>query len=228
MAADDGFDNDQDFFDEQPPKPGMSTGIKILIGVIVGGGFLGLLCCGGGIWWANRAAESFQLKESAEDVRAITEGIVKIEIPEQFAPQAALNFEMVVKMAVAVYGDESNQSGLMIMEFKQPGGQPQANQGPMIEQQLQQVETMYEQQSLGRFFSREGLESSEMETRELTVRGNPVEFEFSKGIGTLSETELQQIEGTFETKSGAIRIFVQVPAEDYDEEALVKMIESIE
>ena len=219
-----------DFDDGRTAKPGMSTGVKVLIGVLVGGGLLSLLCCGGFMFFGWSVAKQVELKTTPEEVREIGGKIAKIDIPAEYAPQAGLKMELFgVVMAIASYSDTDGDAGVVLMQVKMPEQQGQQEQANLqLDQQFQQIQEMYRSQSLGQHYLPEPLTSSESEPRELTVRGEPVEFQFTKGHGSMSDQEMRQVEGTFSSDGGRIRIIVQMPEEDYNEDDVVKMIESIQ
>jgi len=218
-----------DFDDGRAAKPGMSTGVKVLIGILAGGGLLTVLCCGGVFFFGWSVAKQVELKTTPEAVREIGSKIAGIDIPAEYAPQAGLKMELFgVVMAIATYSNADGDAGVVLMESKfpeQPGQQGQMEM--QLEQQFQEIENMYQQQSLGKFYSREKLSDTESTSRELTVRGAPVQFQFTKGKGMVSGQEMREVAGSFPSKGGRVKIIVQMPEEDYNEEEVVKMIESI-
>lgn len=221
-----------DFSDDtsrgQAAKPGMSTGVKVLIGVLVGGGLIMLLCCGGVFFFGWSVAKQAELKTDPPEVQKIAEGIAKVELPADYAPQAGLNMEVLgVGIAIATYADGESGIVLMSAKFPQQAGAPE-QRDLQINQQFQQGQDMYIAQSQGKYFTPESLKNTESEARELTVKGQPTEFQFTKGTGTVSGTELRQVEGTFADGDRSVRIIVQVPEDKYNEEEIVKMIESIQ
>ena len=176
--------NDE-FDDGRAAKPGMSTGVKVLIGVLVGGGLLSLLCCGGFVFFGYTMAKKAEIKAAPEEVRAVATQIADQELDQ-----------------------EQTQM--------------------QLDQQFAGIKDMYQQQSMGQYYFPEPLTGSESETRELTVQGEPVEFLFTKGHGSMSDQDMRQVEGTYSANGGRVRIIVQMPEEYYNEEEIVKMIESIQ
>ena len=65
------------------------------------------------------------------------------------------------------------------------------------------------------------------ESREFEIRGEPVKFLFSEAEDPASDVAYRQITGSFPGKEGVAMLILQVPAEGYEEETFVKMIESI-
>ena len=104
---------DEDRFDDrldssrrpQKAKKGMSSGIKVVIVLVCVFGGLFVLCCGVGIYFVSNAADS--VTESPEDVIAITQDIVDIEIPgELFVPQFGMDLNLFF-MQMKMVGDGS-------------------------------------------------------------------------------------------------------------------------
>lgn len=223
--------NDE-FDDGRAAKPGMSTGVKVLIGVLVGGGLLSLLCCGGFVFFGYTMAKKAEIKAAPEEVRAVATQIATIDIPAEYEPQAAINMnvEMVgLTMAMAVFADGDEDAGVILMQVKIPEQELDQEQTQMqLDQQFVGIKDMYQQQSMGQYYFPEPLTGSESETRELTVQGEPVEFLFTKGHGSMTDQDMRQVEGTYSANGGRVRIIVQMPEEYYNEEEIVKMIESIQ
>ena len=69
-------------------------------------------------------------------------------------------------------------------------------------------------------------ESSES-TRELTILGTSVTFRFVKGKSATSQRILRKVTGSFISGKGFVALIYTIPDENYDEDAVVRMIESI-
>jgi hypothetical protein len=189
---------------------------------------LSLLCCGGFVFFGYTMAKKAEIKAAPEEVRTVASQIATIDIPAEYEPKAAINMNvemMGVTMAMAVFADADDDAGVVLMQVKMP---EQEQSQMQLDQQFAGIKDMYQQQSLGKYYFPEPLTGSESETRELTVQGEPVEFQFTKGHGSMSDQEMRQVEGTYSANGGRVRIIVQMPEEDYNEEEIVKMIESIQ
>jgi hypothetical protein len=68
--------------------------------------------------------------------------------------------------------------------------------------------------------------AEETRKRTVTVCGKPVEFDFNKGKDPF-ENVMNEVVGMFETSQGMVLFDLTAPSEGFDEEAVVKMIESI-
>ncbi len=213
--------NDE-FDDGRAAKPGMSTGVKVLIGLLVGGGILGLLCCGGMIYLGKQAADGFKVVETPAEVDALTKEIIQIDIPEQFTGKMGMKLNFIVfSMEMAVYEGVTSDSQLMIIQTTQPGA-------ASPEEQMEEIKRQMEQQGQSGEFDQQELQDAETETKSLTVRGQPVDFQFTTGMGEDGETTIHQISGAFPSGEGLVILMIQMPDEDYNEEEIVKMIESIQ
>lgn len=217
---DDGFEDNRGFDDAPPAKKGMSTGVKILIGLLAGGGVFALICCGGLFYLGQKVIDS--AVETPEEVRQVSESIVHMEVPERFTPKLGIKFELFgVGMAMARYIDEDSKSVITLMQTSQPGGDAP-------EHEMERIEESLDQQGLGDQFRKAEIENAEVEPRNLTIRGKEVEFKFVKGQNAETGEELRQIMGTFPGNGGAAILLIQIPAESYNEDEIVQMIESIE
>jgi hypothetical protein len=220
-----------DFRDEQSLKQGMSSTAKVLLilGAIAGVGLLA--CCGGGVYFGFKAKDVFQefaknaISSDPAVIRQRTQEIVHIDIPEGFEPSQSLQFSMMnVAMKQVVYQRKgSGGSMLMIMETNQP------MQGANTKQQREQMlRAMRQQQGQQPDQLNDELNEENSETREFTINGEKVPFEFIKGTGTDNARAFRQVVGIFRVKSATVMVMLMVPEGEYDEPAVVRMIESIQ
>ena len=208
----------------QPPKKGMSGGMKALLIVGIIFGLLILLCCGGlvGFGIYMRSYVSDAMSQDPIVIAERTARFVEMEIPPQLSPM--MSFDMTIPfsdealMVWVVYADEPSGSTLMM-----------ASLGPMMAQQnqddvRQQLEQSMRQQGVA---AGEGADEWEGSVKEIEVRGEPVAFDFSVGKNTDTGAQRIEVSGMFEGKSGPVMLIVSADAEVIDEEAVVEMIESI-
>ena len=232
MSTDDNWDDDayddrygdEDRFDDQfdsrerprKTKQGMSSGMKVLIVLLCGFGGLFVLCCGGGIYVVVKAANS--ATEVPEEITAITQDIVEIEIPEQFVPEQGIDLNMIfMKMKMVSYTLTDANGKLMIMEMNISGVPPE-DQEPQMRQQIRSKN----------FGEKELIVNEEkIETRTFTIRGKEVDFQFAEAEDPQTKTAYRQVSGVFPGKQGTAFLMLQIEEEGYDEDAVVKMIESI-
>jgi hypothetical protein len=206
-----------DRFDAQrkEPKPGMSTGMKVLIILLCVGGLGFLLCCGGIFYFASKVDMEFN--DDPTVIRKVTAEIVDIEIPDLFEPKASVSMNVfVVEMKMVVYGAKDEKGILMITEMDTPTAEGN-------EQQQAQMRKSMQQQNFGE----KNLTTKRSESREFEVRGETVKFQFAEAEDEASGTAYRQVTGAFPGKEGNTFLMLQIEEEQYDEEAVVKMLESI-
>jgi hypothetical protein len=200
---------------EEPParRPGMSTGAKVLIVLLSIAGLALLLCCGVGLWiWSTG---TFEVVETPEAAIETTQEIVSIEIPELFQPKQSMSMGLLgFGFEMAIYETQDGEGGLVIGEMK---GVPAGNAQP----EMQMRQALRRQDGQGE------LKVNKTETREFEVRGQKVRFEFAEAVDDAGN-EFRTVSGAFSTADGQGFLLLQMPAESYDEDAVVKMIESIE
>jgi hypothetical protein len=204
-----------------PPKPGMSGGAKLLIVLGIVLGILVLLCCGGLIG----TAYYFSTKVISSDpavVAAKTGEITQIEIPAGLKPQ--MSFDMKVPfsgqrmMLWTVYLDEATDSTLVLFAFGEGTAPPNADQ------MQRQMDQSLRQQGMGQ---QEKITIKETDKKQVEIRGQPVTFTISKGVGEKSGSPRIQVTGVFQGKTGPAMLMFNADAEKYSEEEIGKMLESI-
>lgn len=198
-----------------PPKSGMSGGTKLLL--ILGGigGLLALVCCGGIGFVVFKYRNAMSTDPAT--VRATTSEIATIAIPDGFTPVMSMNLPW-PPMKMATYQDSSQQGMIVLMEMdaSMGGADPEQMRIQMQQQLRQQGQPQAD------------VQVQQSETRQLTVRGQPTEFVFSKGTNTQTNTEFWQVTGTFQSQGGTALLIVMVPADQMTEEEIVEFIESIQ
>ncbi len=210
---------DEESFDESlygetpvPQKQGCSTGAKVLLVMLfMAGGFFAL-CCGGVIW----AFSQIDFDETVEGVRAMTEDIVDIDISESFEPQHAMEMDLLImSMKLAIYTAETDDSVLILAEMDFPTADQQQTQAKM--------EIILRQQDHGGRY----VDIISSEIREFEIRGQTVKFVFAECEDIDTGEAVRQITGKFPGRQGMGFLMLQVEEESYDEDATVRMIESI-
>lgn len=207
-----------------PPRQGMSTAGKVLL--ILGIVFLVLilLCCGGLVattfWARSYAKESFS--EDPQVVRQVTAEIGQIDVPEAMRPSFSMNMKIPFSeqrlMTMVAYEDKETQSVLILASF----GEAMAAQNR--EQLRSQMRETLRQRGLEQ---EKTSEPQETEEREITVRGQPEKFAFIKSKDAKTGKPRLEVSGTFEGKDGINLFQFSGDAEKYDEQKVVKIIESI-
>lgn len=126
-----------------------------------------------------------------------------------------------------IYGKPGSQSMIMIIEINEAA---QGRQGTDLKEQRRQILRSMRQQQQGQPGGQPGNVNAEMdeessETREFTVDGQKVPFEFIKGNS--GGTPTRQVVGILPGRQGMVMVMAMIPESDYDEELIVKMIQSI-
>lgn len=205
-------------FEPEKQKQGMSTGTKVVIILLCIGGGLVALCCGAGIYIVS------SLKGSASEdpavVAEVTKQIAEIDIPKTYQPKMSINADFwfsPVKLRMAAYEGPA-KSTLMLMEV--------ANKTADEDESKQFKQQMQQQGQGGRV---RDLDIKESKVREFTIRGRKVPFHFRKGVDRKTNVACREVSGTFDGKDKAsvVVFMLQTPEANYDEKAVVKMIESI-
>lgn len=214
-----------DFQDAPQQKQGMSSTAKVLLILGSIGGLALLVCCGGAAFVAYKFKQNFSITSTPAEVNQQTQEIMQVEVPDEFPPMMAMKIKLgPVDMRLATYGTEgSDPSMLLIMEMKSLPGQPQGNPRQMRDQMLQQMRQNQQQQ--GQQMVNVIEESSE--SRDFTINGQKVPFEFVKGKNAEDGTAYRQVVGVIPSGEGFIMIMLATPEAKYDEDKIVKMIESI-
>ncbi|MFH1266140.1 MAG: hypothetical protein ABIK89_10460 [Planctomycetota bacterium] len=207
----------------QPPqKKGLGCGCKLLILFGVLSVLLVVACCGGGIWMGMHFSNS--VSEDPDVAVAVTEKMVRMDIPAELEPVGSLNVTWPLTggtiIVGAAYADESTQSLLVLASF-----------GSIFAEEMQQQEML--DQLDQDVLQAKGLvpvvnvQDWETHEKEIEVRGQPVTFSFSVGQDVDSEAQRIEVNGTFEGEDGPVKFWFRADAEKFDEDTIVKTIESI-
>jgi hypothetical protein len=209
---------------EQPRKQGMSSTAKVLLvlGTIAGVGLL--LCCGGLAFVGFKYKDIFQgIAESTSSDPAVikrrTQEVVQIDIPSEFTPTMMMGGQFEGKgMIEFIYQNPANQgSMLLIMEQNLPS--------PPGQTPKQRRDAMLHGMKQGQQFGGMNIQEESTETRDFTINGEDVPFEFAKG--TVNGVQSRKIVGVFPGKKGDILLMLILAEKDYDDEKIVNMIKSI-
>ena len=212
-----------------PPRPGMSTGAKVL--VILGIIFvvLAILCCGGiaamTFWTRSYVKNAFS--QDPQVVRRVTAEMLTIDMPTELQPQASINakipFTGQEAMRMVIYAHEASNSSIVLMSFNPDLGQQ--NQAQFD----RQMDDALRQRGLSQKEHEEQANwQSKSEERELQVAGKPVNFTFTRRTNADSKEERLDVRGTVQGKTGPVMIAASVDTSVVSEEKLVETIESIQ
>lgn len=216
MSNDNFYSEENDFQPEEfsaPPKNGMSTGVKVLL-VLSGAGLLCMLLCCGGLFYVAKQAD-FKMTEKKEEIIEIQNDITDITIPDSFKPQAGMSVNVVgTRIRMAIYEEENKQGALILMSLG------------MLDDGMVDMEQEFRKSLKQQNQNQRELNITKEEQREFTIKEQKVKFNFAEGTDKNGK-EFHQITGVFSGNNGAAFLFLQVASENYNEEEIVKMIESI-
>jgi hypothetical protein len=207
---------------------GRASSLKIALGLA---GFVvaaGLLLCGGVAAYVAWVDSKTPVGENATppvkdpaSILKVAATIVDIDVPAGFEP---ISDDSQVHIAKVTFGRATHDGALlklarMSLADKPPGSDPSerlAVMPHMIEMGEPRVNTAFLPGS-----------ASPETTRKLTVLGRSVPFRFVRGTRAPEEPKVAKVQGAFLTKKSMVGLIFTIPETEYDEEAVVKMIESI-
>ena len=207
------------------PKKSVGTGVKALVALLLGGGLLAALCCGAGVL---DFVTAFEEERTPAGVRARTDELLTIALPDDYSPRAAY----VITMPIARWmADQRLDSAL----YDTPGGgrfevtkmrfAAQVAADPAAQRQMedQHFEFLKQRRGFMPIFKQ-----TRSDTRTLlTADGRSVDWTFSEGFEKGMD-DARQISGTIEDDLVVYTLRWNLPTEEYDEEEVVAMLESIE
>lgn len=201
-------------------KKGWSTTTKVIVVLAVVFGGVAVVCCGGLAYFGM----SFQPKTNPQEVTAISKEIVDLEIPADFQPLIALDAQMFgYGMQLALHESPKDGSTLMVLAIlaggEQIDGNGEAEMNRTIQQQLQQQHQQLAQQTLR-------VEGSDP-PRTIEVRGQQVEFSFEDCEDVSTKAKFRRVTGAFNGKNGFAGVMLVIHEDSYNEDAVIKTIESI-
>ncbi|MCA9005461.1 MAG: hypothetical protein KDA70_09340 [Planctomycetaceae bacterium] len=213
MSDDNFYSEENDFVPESSlqPKQGMSTGVKVLLALLGFGGLCMLLCCGGGFYFAKQAG--IKITQNKAEIKKLKDEIADITIPDSFEPQAGVSMKFLnMRMAIYEYDPRPGEMVLLSMGIADDG---------MLDMDKEFRKNMKNQNQNHR-----DLTITKEEQREFDIDGETIKFNFAEGTDNNGK-EFHQVSGVFPGKSGAAFLFMQIASDNYDEDEIVGMIESI-
>jgi hypothetical protein len=213
-----------------------ATGSSFKMGLRVAAAAAGavLLLCGGVagyVAWIGAPADEVALdsakspvNESAKDserILAIFHKIVDIDVPADFVPLSGDSFGM--GRTVTIGRKDADGALLKLSRMDLPTTQGDGT-APAPDQMLLQMTEKGSELTTSTFSEVSGDSAS---NRELTVLGKPETFQFLKGKRQAGGKTLRKAGGAFTIGNSRVALIYTIPEEEYDEEAVVRMIESI-
>lgn len=221
MSDDNFYSEENDFQQDEfsaPKKQGMSTGVKVLLFFVAFGGVCMLLCCGGLYYAAKNMDLKMQVTEKVPEIIAIQNEITEITIPEQFVPKAGVTFSIIGKgMKMVIFEPADVQGVLILMSITVPDD-------GMIDMEKEFRNSLNDQNQNQ---NHRKLDITKEEPREFTIKGKKLNFTFAEGTDKQNGEKFHQVTGVFPGKNSPAFLMLQIESDEYNEEEIVKMIESI-
>lgn len=200
----------------QPPEPSRGCSFPALLVLGLLGGLVILVCagmCGLGMYLFLPSETTV-----AEDIAQIQREIIELELPDFLEPILAQKIDnLFVTARLCVYRHRQGRGLLRIAAVDWSGGD---------EKKLEQ-EWLEELSQLPVGDDPRRLEVSQSETREITVGQQSVPFRFEEGQDLSSATRYRQVIGDFTTAAGSVRLFLQLEAEVWEEDAVIQLLNSL-
>lgn len=209
------------FESEMEPKPqskGCGTKVLVILGIVFV--VLAVVCCGGAgiLYYMIKPT----ITEDPAEVRAKTAEIAAIEIPDQLEPTTAMSMKIPLNdigVTMVTYTDEDTggflSMSMLAAEGLAPGKEAEMRRG---------FEQMTNQQNVQ---GPENIEATEESEVTMEIRGETATFTISKGAGQQSGGSRIAVVGTFQGKEGPTVFVLNVDAEQFSEEEVIEMLESI-
>jgi hypothetical protein len=194
---------DPEATEPQPKKK--SSALKWVL--IILGGLCGLCCCGiiGGVGYLGMQAG---VSIDPATGRTRTQEITEIEMPAGFNPSFSMSVPGQMKMIFWM-----GPGGMIVL---------MEGQGNVSKEDLRQrIDSEMKKQG-----NQGNIVIENRETKTYTIRGQETSFEIAKGKA--EGKDVWQVTGAFPSKSGGQAVIVMIlPADQYDEAAIDKLINSI-
>lgn len=214
----------------------MSTGSKVMLVLLAIFGGIVLLCCGGGLFIYSRIRTS--VYETPAEVAAVRKQIMQIDVPDQFKPAGGADIDLFIyRMKMATYQRKEGVSQIAIVKIDVTFGQSEMKQAR--EQMRQQGAIPAD------------LENAKSENRTYEIDGEKIDVSFTHGKLKKDSTVFKQPEGNgrgpqpvvvpeeyagkdwyavqmlVPQSDGMVLLMVTGPEDEFDEQEVDSMIESI-
>ena len=204
------------------PKKAVGTGVKVLVGLVVGGGLLAALCCGGVIWDSFAAVE---VDDTPAGVRAKTDELLTLAVPDDYEPRAGRGISLPVlrwiapaRLDAALY-DTPGGGRLELVRTHLPPNLPADDR--------EEYRQLLDQQLTGQVGAGPRFTMTKSDTRALpTADGRTVAWSFAEGTaGALGDA--RQVTGTVEEGPDVYTLELLLPEAEYDEAEVVALLQSL-
>jgi hypothetical protein len=191
-----------------------------------------LLCCGGAYWWGQRVMNDFrqgfeeglaELEELDEmyfddpaAIAGLTTSIVEITIPPRYEPSFGQDLTSANHLRKQVnYESEDGLGGVVIREMLAGNVTTRDEAARILAGELTEEGWFY------------AFEPASTEQRTFMVNGEECVFEFRAGRDPDSGDDVREVVGTVPSSGGVVYLAVYDTVANWDEAAIVAMIESI-
>jgi hypothetical protein len=161
-------------------------------------------------------------------VRKIAAAIVDIDLPAVFEPIEGLRYDVRRR---AVFGKKTEDAAILKLGAcntatgRSPS--PASLDDPMMMKYVLGIAETENGRTTTILKAAQSQKKGEYLQRDLTVLGQKAAFAFKHGKRTSDNKPVWKIWGSFTTANGAAALILLVPESEFDEEAIVRMIESI-
>jgi hypothetical protein len=172
------------------------------------------------------ASQRIPPTEDPDIVMTVAAGIARIDLPEGFEP---LEAQGMMSKRRAVFGKKSDNAALLKLagsNWKLFEDAPRANSDDAIRFEVMKIAESNDNGRTHTVLKSTRKEMNSMQ-RELSVLGDKAMFEFRQGTRESDKKPVWRVWGTFRIPKGMAALIYLVPEAEFDEEAVVRMIESI-
>lgn len=173
------------------------------------------------------------------EMRLVAGTIVNIDLPDGFEPVEAENMQTVRK--VAFVRRSSGEAVLKLARLDVPEDVPKFDprmqeQDPEVHERFLEMMAQFGKRDFARVsemaekgseLTDTAVEAPDGTERELAVSGERVVFRFQNGTLKRTGKPIRKVSGVFKMGRGRVALVYTIPEAEYDEEAIVRMIESI-
>jgi len=173
-----------------------------------------------------RETREVPFTDDPDVVRKIAATIVDIDLPPDFEPIEA---NRGVAHRWVVFGKKSEPAALLKMAgMHRPNGD---NSVPLVfdaRAKVQILQSAENENGRNDTMLKNTRQRTQSVERELTIAGQKAVFEFKQGLRYSDKTPVRKIVGAFPTRTGGLAALIyMVPESEYDEEAVIRMLESM-
>jgi hypothetical protein len=192
----------------------MSKQTKIIIGVVAGVLVLCLAICVVGIIFVNMMGKNIVADAQPDPAKAAQTASEIADFTPLDGYQAITDMKILGYTVVVYSNGNSDSEVLILMEM--------AMLTEINESTIKQMQQAVERQS--------GQSSNNMrvvESRDLTIRDKPARMIVQEGTSSETSVALRQLMVAFQGKGGVCMLMLTVPADQWDQESIDRMVESI-